>query len=709
MLESRVFELENNNIEIIILNLKCASIKSRNSIGILNREPLAILYLEFLQDHPFRVAPIRENFPEDILHMNFPIGLIPKTMCLYFEPWKEIERTWNPESFLNRIQWWMLETSKGTLHANDQELERPYFISKYQLLLPNSIENFKSTEKYNAILDLENNLIRTTQGSGQGNCNLINLEIDPIMHTRVFPTPQNLKELEEQFQKRSSSILNILKNEILKLTPPTGLPKFDRNNLTFILLNFLRFDSFGNLMDKPDSFGFVILKSIGELGNLLGILHLSPTDSNNFYHIGILYENEKSNNLGNNLLSDIEIEPIDIIKPLDSKFANLMSGISKDDASFSGILIGVGSLGSTLADIWSKCGWGQWKLVDNDRVSAHNVFRHLAKEKDIGRNKAELVAELMKNNFSNNQYNVFSSVEEFNISNFNEVDGGSKDVDLIVDASASNYLLRDLSNSENSPRSCSLFFNQTGSGGVLFLEDKERTKRLDFLELNYYRVLIQEEWGENFLQNNNSKVRVGASCSDLSVVLSYEKVVLLSSSLSGLLRTKLKSNDASLNVLKLDSESGNMDSYSIDLFEQRREKVRDWDIVYDTFIENKISRLRIEHLPAETGGIIIGYIDNKIKSIYIVDITESPPDSKSSTTEFVRGTDGLNEYLQKVRTRTSNNCDYIGEWHSHPVGSSSNPSQTDLTSLTEFAEIMKTDGLPILMIIIGEDIAFNIL
>ncbi|GBF44574.1 hypothetical protein LPTSP2_38770 [Leptospira ellinghausenii] len=701
LVESRIFELEDKEIEILIVDVKCTSIKSRNSVGIFNRERLAILYSEKFHDS-FRVSPIRENFPENVLHTNFPTEEIPKTLCLYFESWKDIERNWTPQNFLMRICWWLIETSTGTLHSDTQELERPYFASPLQLLLPDSIQELKSSNDYCFYFDNESNVIRICLDYRLANCSILILELDPINHTRVFPTPQNLKELEEQFLKRSSSVINVLRQQILLKITPNGTPINDINKSTFILLKFNRFDTLGKLIESPDMFAFYIHESIGTLGMKLGALVKSPTDSSNYF-INHNFGKEICQTQADDItLNEIRLLPVEVVNPLTREFASRMSGISLGDGSFIGILIGAGSLGSTLAEIWSKSSWGNWIIFDGDQIKPHNIFRHIAKEKDIGRNKAELVGELMNQNFSPGKSFALHQSEDFNL------DKSLEDVDLIVDASASLHLLRDISRSDHVARGCTLFFNQTGIGGVLFLEDKKRSKKLDLLELNYFRALINEEWGDGFLETDIEKQRVGSSCSDISVVLSYEKVLLLSSSLSSLLRMKVKESDSSLVILKINEESGGIDSYSIELFDQKTVVIGVWSIVYNTFVERKLFSLRSKHLPNETGGIVIGYIDQKTKTIYIVDITEAPEDSKSTASGFVRGTKGLNEYIQRIKIRTANNCGYIGDWHSHPVGNSSEASHTDLSSLNEFSEIMKTEGLPILMVIVGEDIGFNI-
>jgi hypothetical protein len=52
---------------------------------------------------------------------------------------------------------------------------------------------------------------------------------------------------------------------------------------------------------------------------------------------------------------------------------------------------------------------------------------------------------------------------------------------------------------------------------------------------------------------------------------------------------------------------------------------------------------------------------------------------------------------------------YVGEWHSHPRGSSTWPSATDLEQLRRLAEELESDGVPALMAIAGDDSQLTVL
>ncbi|MFD1985431.1 Mov34/MPN/PAD-1 family protein [Mesorhizobium newzealandense] len=52
---------------------------------------------------------------------------------------------------------------------------------------------------------------------------------------------------------------------------------------------------------------------------------------------------------------------------------------------------------------------------------------------------------------------------------------------------------------------------------------------------------------------------------------------------------------------------------------------------------------------------------------------------------------------------------YVGEWHSHPVGSTTRPSTIDLRQLYWLTEELESEGLPALMVIAGDDGAISLM
>jgi hypothetical protein len=114
--------------------LPVAAVPTRNSVGIRYCEPLALVFCTSLERQP-EVRALRDGFPVTA-HQNYVMVGEPPSLCLYFEPWSRVRRSWTPQFHLNRILWWLAETANGTLHRPDQPLEQLYFDSPFELVLP---------------------------------------------------------------------------------------------------------------------------------------------------------------------------------------------------------------------------------------------------------------------------------------------------------------------------------------------------------------------------------------------------------------------------------------------------------------------------------------------------------------------------------------------------------------------------------------------
>ena len=113
-------------------------------------------------------------------------------------------------------------------------------------------------------------------------------------------------------------------------------------------------------------------------------------------------------------------------------------------------------------------------------------------------------------------------------------------------------------------------------------------------------------------------------------------------------------------------------------------------------------RWRVSKLPKETGGLLIGSFDTSRKIIFLNDFIPAPIDSVENPTEFTRGKEGVLQTLDTIRERTIDRLRYIGEWHSHPAGAAATTSGKDLIAIAQLAGVMQRDGLPSVMLILGD-------
>lgn len=102
--------------------------------------------------------------------------------------------------------------------------------------------------------------------------------------------------------------------------------------------------------------------------------------------------------------------------------------------------------------------------------------------------------------------------------------------------------------------------------------------------------------------------------------------------------------------------------------------------------------------PNECGGIFVGKIDNE--SFAVIEKMMLPKKFRSSPVYFLRVTEFLNRWLNRVFKQSDGQMIYLGEWHSHPNGSPI-PSSKDTDAMEE---ISKNENIRIktpLLLIVG--------
>jgi hypothetical protein len=87
--------------------------------------------------------------------------------------------------------------------------------------------------------------------------------------------------------------------------------------------------------------------------------------------------------------------------------------------------------------------------------------------------------------------------------------------------------------------------------------------------------------------------------------------------------------------------------------------------------------------------------------IYVYDTICAPNDSIETRFSFERGKEGIIAKYNNYRRITGNQIQYLGEWHSHPDGYSTNPSPLDEELFIYLSERLSQQGYPTLMTIIG--------
>ncbi|MNO81721.1 thiamine biosynthesis protein ThiF [compost metagenome] len=393
--------------------------------------------------------------------------------------------------------------------------------------------------------------------------------------------------------------------------------------------------------------------------------------------------------------------PVEVRSALTASLARDLSAVVTESAQFDGVLAGVGALGSALADLWVRQGWGRWTFIDPDRLMPHNLSRHVASDCDIGRTKADVMREIATWIYPNEP--PPAAIAKSILSQDEDVLAALSQAQLAVDVTTTFQAPRGLARTDTAPRTASLFLTPSGLSSVMVLEDEARLQRLDGLEGQYYRTILGSEWGREHLANHLGDRWVGGGCRDISVRISNECIHIHAGILSRQLRLSVAKPDARLCVWAYDEQSGAIASHEVSLSEVFTATSSGWTIKYDAALVDKLKQARLAALPNEIGGSIVGITDLKARTLVIVDVLPTPPDSQSSPSHFIRGEQGQQEALEEVHGRTARVVDYLGEWHSHPDKFPARPSQDDEVLLNTVHRKMSVEGLPALMVIVARN------
>lgn len=690
-------------VEVMVVDVECDGVPSRNPAGIQYRERLALC----VPEEPgalVEVLALRKSFPI-LMHQNHGTRDGAASLCLYFEPTRTVMRTWTPQRFLRRIQWWLEQSAKGELHPADQPVEHLFFASKYELVLPWNLDALRAAAGVKMAVargktrpDGGGTFLLRPAGNGgnqpAGSATLIELMLPPVVQGFVERDPSTLGGLADMLEHRGVQLLPRMIAALTEGVGNAGVPAELAESFVVIVVHIPLVRETGGAVQKVSRRAFLVLGDARELGVKTGALYL--LDKKYFAEIqgsvlarapAIEWKRER-------------IFPMSVLQFPDSAAARKQSSIHVEGPRAA--LVGAGSLGSAMLNLWIRAGWGQWSVIDKDHVKPHNLVRHMAFSQHVGELKCDVVSELCgaATEGAASVTAVRGDACDAGVPAIKEaLNSGS----LVVDASAALEYPRQASFQDALPRHVTVFVTPAGNGAVLMFEDRARSMRLRTLEAQYYRAVIQQAWGERHLEGNLGTYWSGASCRDISVAMPYSRIAVHASTLAEQVMFRAQSDEACIRVWERDPETGGVSVHDVEPATEWRLDFGDLTVFYDDGLAAHLKALRLAALPNETGGVLLGYHDFNVGAIVLVDALPAPSDSHASPGSFERGTSGLVSAVQDASARTAGIVGYVGEWHSHPRGHSAKPSRDDLIQLAELSLGMHGDGLPALQLIVGEN------
>jgi proteasome lid subunit RPN8/RPN11 len=689
--------------ETVVLDVE-VELSQRIRNGIQPVERISVTFWADDEDLPLTLA-LRPSFPL-VPHLNLSDRELPRSLCLFQEPYSELKLRWTALWFVETLRTWLARTALGKNHAEDQALE-PLILGASQILVvprevftsptPLMLSVYAPRTKSQSLVRLVSSYV-----PGKPDNYLLTLLIgQPQVHGILRKRPVNLWELHQFLDAAGIDLLSELRRRLQDWYRSDANLQADFSNLQLILLVALpKQRSRGRAPEAHDIWAFVCADPIRRLGDSIDAWEQEGQRLR-------LKAEARPNRNG----IDVSLEVWNVIPDFDRESANLHSGLVKpDDArvrdwgvNYRIAAVGLGALGSQVFTNFARMGYGRWTLIDEDYMYPHNLSKHALFPSAVGLPKVEALTALTGRMLgSENVVGIVADVMRPR-NEGKSVSEALKAANVILDMSASTAVARYLAHyADAGARRASLFLNPAGTDLVMLVEDRGRQIRLDALEMQYYRHLIESRMTEH-LRPKDGRIRYGRSCRDISSTLSQELVALHAASGTRALRSAFKQPDACIVLWQTNDADFGAVSRSIPTSEVIRVQMGEWTMCTDRRLVDKVVAAREGELPSETGGVLVGSFDMERHILYVVDVVPSPPDSVGDECGFTRGLQGLEALIGEIERMTNGMVTYVGEWHSHPCHYGCTPSTVDLASFRWLADLRGKDGLPGHRLIVGDN------
>lgn len=666
----------------IELDFEIIGIPQHRVIAVRNVEPIIIRISEM---DILPEVEVRNDFPI-VPHLNILEDNVTKTMCYSELPYEEIKHKMSGRFLLTCIENWFLKTSMNVLHQPNQPME-PFFPYVNNVIIWDTHINTDFIEKY-IVEEREFGKLMYKCDRGT-NYAVFPLPVSQDYSNVIHNMPQTLFDLLHSFNNETTirewmkSIALIIR-DVKKYKQYFGQIK--TNFLACKVIINIAIPKSRTMDEVPESYElrtFVSEKTLKDILNDYGLV-LNGSKIGDSGKIGYCGKN-------------IPIQPFNVHLQNSIRQNKQYNSIEQECGNEKITLIGVGAIGSHILNNFLREGYGKWTIIDNDYFWPHNIARHVLTSKDIGYTKAESLVALSA--LIQDNADIEAITEDF-FSRSDLMRKALKQADIILDASASIAVERCIElDFESSARKLSCFLNPRGSATIMLIGSSDGKARLDLLEMQYYRELISNEKFKDHMALPPTKVYSG-TCRSITSRISQDDVSLSASLCSKALKIHLADQNGKVIIWTHRDDSVNRDIFPADNWHIC--KYNKWTIEISELLLEEIINDRVQHMPNETGGVLIGAFDLSRKRVYIVHQVKAPEDSISSPNSFIRGCTNLPQQLDFIYHVTLDNLSYIGEWHSHP-NSNTQKSADDEKLHHAIVEYNRENCIPGCMMIVGTD------
>lgn len=653
------------------------------------------------------VYMLRPDFP-DTEHQQLVIEGFPRAICLDDRAWAEARLTWTPAELVERTLSWFARAGRGELHDARQPLDPVLFGTPLSFIIARDVLRRASELDLVGMLDVDRQQILRVRPVQAGDRPRDHLEpicivaysISPERMQRLQFAPETLGSFADMLADRGIDMFADLRARYSEWLNQAEQAPWRVLSRFAVIVEMPIIAPDGAHQNGTDLRAFLTDQPVGEIAEALGVAlkaDRSDQGSRFGYVKAVVAKPEDTETL-----RAITAQSAEVHYEFDRELATQLSGRADMDERHV-VMVGAGAIGSHVADCLGREGRFRWTIIDDDRLLPHNIARHIGRDGDVTKGKADLVAASVSGTIHSSEpiaRAIVANVLDDGASR-GDIDQALEEAEIVLDATASVLAARFLSDHSTGARRASVFLNPSGDAVVLLAEPAGRSQTLRDLEAQYLGFVACDERLAGHLSSGDGTYAYTGACRAITNLIPESRVMALSGLVSGGLSSAVDQADGLIKIWSM-RESGAVEICESAPAPVETFRAGEWAVSIDNGLITHIQAMRAAYLPEETGGVLTGVVDIPAKRIHVVDAAPVPADSTSSATGFVRGTAGVQEHLDRMSEQTRGQVRYVGEWHSHPPRAGTRPSTTDLVQLDWLATLFDMDNLPALMLIAGD-------
>lgn len=367
---------------------------------------------------------------------------------------------------------------------------------------------------------------------------------------------------------------------------------------------------------------------------------------------------------------------------------SMTSGRLKTPSKMKIVMLGCGSLGSKIALHLGRSGIGNIVFIDKETMSPHNGARHALippRKAFLYPGKAAMMERALNELGHTDCVNHLVDAKELLLDRGRADDVFGLDEAVIVDTTASlavaaASIISPALSYENSPRRLlQTGMYAQGKVAYLFSEGAGRNvmvcdiQALLFEMCRHSSVLRKSLQGEG---TDLTRIFVGDNCRSLTMPMADSKVSRAAALISGQVESWLAGglpgtgqlcvgveDDTGVGMTWLREQLGP----TLELIPVNEEG-KNWKVRVLSSVAESIDEASRSWGPSETGGAVLGHVSTTTRTIIVAGLVDAPSDSVRTSSTFTLGVKGLAATLQEANEQALGHLQYVGTWHSHPMG-----------------------------------------